>query len=118
MPPPCQHNPPQCRVGGPFTPGADCRRCWLYAHDARYRAKWGGDPAEAKSAPARAAPPRRPLPCVHLGAEPVGLRLCPTCRGTVHLKTFLCAAGHGGAEGVAPHLDCGPRCPDYAPRPA
>lgn len=32
---PCNHTPP--RDG--------CRLCWLYDHDPRYRALWGGDPA-------------------------------------------------------------------------
>ena len=31
---PCNHTPP--RDG--------CRLCWLYDHDSRYRALWGGDP--------------------------------------------------------------------------
>jgi hypothetical protein len=31
---PCNHTPP--RDG--------CRLCWLYDHDPRYRALWGGDP--------------------------------------------------------------------------
>jgi len=50
---------------------ATCRLCWLYEHDAAYRALWDG--------PADAPPPPRSLPCLHLGAV-LDRRDCP-CPG-------------------------------------
>jgi hypothetical protein len=47
---------------------ATCRLCWLYEHDARYRALWDGTP-----------PPARSLPCIHLG-EVIDRLGCP-CPG-------------------------------------
>jgi hypothetical protein len=48
---PCNH----CRR-------ADCRLCWLYAHDAAYRALWDDQPQLPLPAPSP-----RALPCIHLG---------------------------------------------------
>ncbi len=43
MPPRCRHDPPQCQIGKPYQRGRDCRLCFLFYHDARYRRKWGGE---------------------------------------------------------------------------
>lgn len=69
---PCRHTAPK--------PG--CRVCWLYEHDTRYRALWGGDPATVTPSIATPPPPqitpemrakldlikgRIRLPCKYLG---------------------------------------------------
>lgn len=48
--------------------------------------------------------------CVHLG-EPIGLKLCRSCRGTVMIKTFHCRHPAHGQTTVA---ECG-ACPDHLP---
>jgi hypothetical protein len=53
-----------CQNDHPPSP-ATCRLCWLYEHDAGYRALW-----DAAVAPARS------LPCVYLGAV-IDNRGCP-----------------------------------------
>lgn len=55
--------------------------------------------------------------CRHLGAEPVGLRDCPTCGGRVRQKEFACTAGLGVGGRAVPTLDCSPACPGYFPKP-
>lgn len=62
-------------------------------------------------------PPAAEARCLHLGADVVGLRQCPTCRGNVRLKEFACAVGLGVGGRAVPSLDCGPRCPGYRPAP-
>lgn len=38
----------RCEVGKPYEAG-QCRLCWLYHHDASYRALWGGEPLPGPS---------------------------------------------------------------------
>lgn len=54
--------------------------------------------------------------CVHLSDEPVGLRQCPSCRGNVRIKEFICGVGRGVEGKAVPSLDCGTRCKGYQPR--
>lgn len=65
-----------------------CRLCWLFAHDQRYRSLWGGE--------GPAVPPQRPyvesrVRCKHLGEVTGEVRECGTCNGRVRLKVFACA---------------------------
>lgn len=52
--------------------------------------------------------------CVHLG-EPLGIVDCPSCCGSVRLKVFSCAAGHGSCTVIkpAPGHACCAECIDY-----
>ena len=89
----------RCIPGEPWNPNRDCRYCWLYHHDGRYRKLWGGtssdDPDEIQ--PASQEKPvvkskRRSVPCIHLGS--VLTQDCP-CPGKwtrgcgIHGKTTL-----------------------------
>jgi hypothetical protein len=71
---------------------ATCRLCWLYEHDAAYRALWDGSPPS----------PSRSLPCVHLGAV-IDTRGCP-CPGRWLRRCGL----HGSCT-----LETCKRCDDY-----
>ncbi len=79
-----------CEGDHPLSPD-DCRLCWLYEHDAAYRALW--DAAE---------PPARSLPCAYLGA--VTDRLGCACPARWRRRCAL----HGGCT-----LEVCKRCPDY-----
>jgi len=91
---PCNHTPP--RDG--------CRLCWLYDHEPRYRALWGGDPATvATSVTTTGATPPAPglsadqlemlrkiklhiaSPCQHLGEALEDKPSCG-CGGTLAIK--------------------------------
>lgn len=80
---PCNHTPP--RDG--------CRLCWLFDHDPRYRALWGGDPETVATSvtttgatPPATGPDQLEMlrkikqhiskPCVHLG---MALEAKPSC---------------------------------------
>jgi hypothetical protein len=84
-----------CRCDRPES----CRLCWLWHHDARYRALWETTPTPAPAA-------RRPLPCVYLGpvTERAGC-LCP------RRDRRRCDRGHGD---VRQAVEC-ESCPDYEP---
>jgi hypothetical protein len=56
-------------------------------------------------------PPKPRRLCLHLG-EQIGLRECPTCRGTVRVKVFACAHP---AHLETTLRDC-TRCPDHQDR--
>lgn len=123
---PCNHTPP--RDG--------CRLCWLYDHDPRYRALWGGDPATVASTvtttgatPPAAGPTPAQLemlrkiklhmssPCAHLG-EALEAKPSCGCGGTlailhscgVHTKCRISSRDQS-------HRNC-VSCDDYAPRVA
>jgi hypothetical protein len=83
--------------GAAYTPD-QCRLCWLYHHDAEYRALWGGDPA-----------------CRHRG-EVIDLARCESCRGQVLIKVHACAV-HGKCtlgKPIAGYACCA-NCPDRDP---
>ena len=84
-----------------FEPG-QCRLCWLFHHDPEFQRLWD------ESAPAipMAEPPRRALPCVHLG-EVLDKRGCP-CPGL-----WLRACGLYGPITIQ---TC-KTCPDYEEDP-
>lgn len=99
------------------SPHPTCRLCWLFDHDARYRALWGGDPATVQPAPiAAAAAPSGPTPeqlaqlerikavikrsCVHLG---IALEDKPSC-------------GCGGGAALLRECSLYGQCRPYAPR--
>jgi hypothetical protein len=108
-------NPCGCgRVSGPVYDPGQCRLCWLYAYDARYRNLWDRTPTPGvPDVPVMVA--AGTVACRHLGKEPVGLRDCPTCAGRVRLKTFRCALGLGVAGEAVPSVDCGPQCSGFSP---
>jgi hypothetical protein len=87
MPPPCGHDPLDLPPFGEAYTSAFCRYCWLWEHDNRYRALWGGQRAPGRSQAAR-------LPCVHQGEPTGGMVPCGTCKGQTSLKVFSCAV-HG-----------------------
>jgi len=91
---PCNHTPPR----------DECRLCWLYDHDPRYRALWGGDPATIATSvtttgatpPATGPTPEQlemlrrikllmALPCQHLGEALEDKPSCG-CGGTLAIK--------------------------------
>jgi hypothetical protein len=79
-----------------------------------------GSPAERGEFPVAAAVAAAAAArCTHLGAEVVGYRDCPTCRGRVRQKEFACALalGAGRAGAACPPVDCPPgrACPGYKP---
>ncbi len=82
--------------GQPFVPGRDCRLCWNYHNDDRYRERWGGTPLVGS---------RRT--CAHRGDE-TGRVLCPTCVGHVEVKTFACSVYGSCTAGkpLAGHACC------------
>lgn len=96
-----EHNPPNCRRGEPFVIGRDCRVCWLYMHNWRYR---------FASLPWTADGKRKP--CKSLGDE-----IPPSRRielGLTHLKVWKeCGQGHGPQ--CQCNTSCGPACVDYQP---
>ena len=121
---PCNHTPP--RDG--------CRLCWLYDHDPRYRALWGGDPATVASTvtttgatPPAAGPTPAQLemlkriklhmssPCAHLG-EALEERPSCGCGGTLAIK-HVCSV-HGQCR-ISSRDKALPNCIDcdsYVPR--
>jgi hypothetical protein len=82
-----------CHADHELRPEA-CRLCWLYEHDAAYRALWDG----------QAVVPVRSLPCVYLGE--VTDRLGCACPGRWLRK---CAV-HGSCT-----IEVCKACPDYEP---
>jgi hypothetical protein len=79
------------RRGEPYSLD-QCRVCWLYEHDSRFRALWGD------AGPAT----RRSLPCVHLG-------------GVIDRLGCACAAKWLRACALYGHctLEACKTCPDY-----
>jgi hypothetical protein len=58
---PCTCN--QFRRGKPFDMDKDCRACWLFEHDLRYRELWSdGEPGRVSTVDTL-----RKTPCIHLG---------------------------------------------------
>lgn len=103
MPRPCGHND-VLLAPGPYQDG-QCRQCWLYANDGRYRKMWDD------------LPTRPPEACPHLwkrvrdeAGEEVK-RECPTCGGKkVMLDVFECRCPArrqpGGANDQVTLKDC------------
>jgi hypothetical protein len=87
----CDRLPPP---GQPYTTDY-CRLCWLFHHDAAYRALWGGSSPAVPSRP-------RSLPCIHLG-EVIDRLGCP-CPGR-----WLRRCGLYGSTTIE-HCKS---CPDY-----
>jgi hypothetical protein len=76
-----------------------CRLCWLYDHDALYRAFWDGNPN-----PTLHSATRHPLPCIHLGSLITRARCsCP------RVNLYQCDKGHGSVT-QANHCEL---CADY-----
>lgn len=108
----------------PIWPGnCGCHECWLYRHDPRYRALWGGNPLDTDPAP-------MPLPmqkqiieqvrtrsgnsCWHLG-EPLEASASCGCGGAV--KRQCAIFGECRQYGSDPTLPNCSRCESYVPRP-
>jgi hypothetical protein len=94
---PCDCN--RVRPGEPFDPALDCRACYLWATDSRYRNLWG-DPGTVP-------------PCPHQGAPTGGVVECLPCGGRTRLKLFGCAL-HGvcTTHQQAPGIACCQACTD------
>ena len=96
MPRPCLLYP---EPHEPFKPG--CKLCELDdpAHarfSAAHHAMWNDPDFEGKRAAQAQVRTKPRAMCVHLDlTQPRGERDCPTCGGTVRLKTYACLAGHG-----------------------
>lgn len=95
--------------GGAYTLD-QCRLCWLFHHDAAYRAHWGGPPLTPQ------APALRRRPCVHLGAATGETVICSTCPRdtTPPAAVYACAARGKCAPSLDRHHEvtgCG-RCSD------
>jgi hypothetical protein len=73
---------------GPYLDG-QCRACWLYLNDYRYRRAYDLGEADGKAPIPRASP--LSLPCRFRG-ESIGEVECPSCQGNVRVKTFGCDA--------------------------
>jgi len=95
------------RFHAPYQQG-DCRLCFLYHHDPRYKTLWNGQPE-------RPAPQPRTAACRHRGTEQ-GQADCPSCRGTVRVKVFACTL-HASCTlaRVVPGHACCESCKDYQP---
>jgi hypothetical protein len=98
----------------------DCRLCWLWDTDARYRKLWGGDPATVTPATAATAPHRprdRTAACVHRGRPTGETRVCESCTGRVSIKLYGCQLH----ERCSIERDVGAAvcatCPDYVAQP-
>ena len=93
MPRPCLLYP---EPHEPFKPG--CKLCELDdpAHarfSAAHHAMWKG---ESPAKPIQMIQAKSRALCISLDlTQPRGERDCPTCGGTVRLKTYACLAGHG-----------------------
>lgn len=88
-------------VTGPVYTADQCRRCWKWHYDAAYRTAHGGGARQSL--------------CQHLGGAN-GETACPSCRGSVRLKTFGCSV-HGTCtlHKAAGGLACCAQCPSYSP---
>lgn len=84
------------RVTSEVYDASQCRLCWLYRYDERYRTRWGTQ---------RAACP--------FEGEETGTRDCPSCNGRVRLKLFRCNHPARQPEEVS-RQDCN-ECP-YRPK--
>lgn len=84
-----------------------CRLCWLYHFDSRYRSLWGNS--------TQAAVPQNHLVCVNLGKESGKVISCPSCKGSVRIKLFDCQI-HGVCtlrkqlDGIACCVGCADYC--------
>src|SRR5260370_24113003 len=92
----CAH--PQHHVQDNLVTAEICRICQLWRQPA---------PSEFRPFVASAHPKRRDGACSYLG-EQVGLRECPTCRGTVRVKVFAC---HHPRHRETTFSECA-QCPD------
>jgi len=96
-------------------PTPRCRRCQLagvvpFPEDMPPPPEW--EPPNPKVVTTRRL--RSSPLCLFLGEEATALRPCPTCKGTVRLKEFACAAGLGAGGRAVPTVDC-VGCKGYTP---
>lgn len=113
MPRPCHEQHPS-----PAATQATCRVCHLYQTRPDYRVLWDGQPSTP--ATTLALVPRNAggglTPCRHLGGDTGDRVKCPTCRGSVELKTFFCELHGRCTQGkAAKGVSCCDTCPDHSP---
>ncbi len=103
---PCNCN--RCPKPGTWQSG-QCRLCWLYHNDPRYRTLWEGSTTPLPSRQETNAGE----PCCHRGTV-LEEQQCRSCRGNVSLKIFACAL-HGRCTVGKPLPDCAccATCQDY-----
>lgn len=82
-----------------------CRLCWLYHHDGKYKELWDRSPGVPDA-----------TACRHRGAATGDTIQCPACSGTVALKLFACAI-HGSCTQSRPveSVACCANCRDRSP---
>lgn len=87
----------------------DCRLCWLYANDPRYRRLWGG--------PSPNPPPAAAKDCVHLGPA---LPLQPGCGCAERRRECSefgeCSLKPSKAKHHCLNADGSAACPTYEPK--
>src|SRR5579859_1398849 len=109
MPPPCGG----CGrvISGKKWDDSQCRFCWLFQNDARYRKHWGG-PASLPNVQTRLT-----VKCIHRGEE-LRQQDCPSCAGTVKVKIFGCSLHTECSLGKQlTGTACCANCHDYASEP-
>ena len=96
--------------------GAACYLCTLYRTSRRYRAAWGGDPADVPAPENDPPPPARRGPCASLG-DPIPGATAARLGLSVLRAWHPCAKGRG-EHGHVCRCDvaavCG-ACPDWTP---
>lgn len=100
-----------------------CRLCFLFETRADYRETWGGNPAEAVSAPdpwqaGKPAAQPKPAPCRWLGYDTGMTVECPMCGGKIRLRVFACGGGYDcctidPTRPVKGTQCCSVKCPGY-----
>jgi hypothetical protein len=64
------------------------------------------------------SPPRKELPCVHLGESTGQLLECPSCTGGIRVKVFACSVwGVCTPVKMVPGTWCCKHCPRYEAKP-
>lgn len=118
LPPPQFARPCRCdrvRRGEPFDETRDCRPCWLFHHDRRYKALFSGT-ATVSAVAAAAGSNSVATPCVFRGEE-----LTFVERDALQVRHdrrwALCLNPDHTAyqRPVCPCTGCGTKCPSYVP---